>query len=207
MKLNVDATLPSGETATTEEPISLESDDDPFSDQGATLSTPPDFDPIDLINADGLNFGQLASVPRIEWNEVMLPTPTGPQEDCTEGATCPGIEPPPAGDILDITIAVGCDHRIPNVESDVIVKVQNMLPGQTARGTVSGPGVIGDGTFSATAGEDGTAEARVPINQFGSYEAKVTNVSGTDEFGDYDTPVDDLGIDGTHNVGEVCTPP
>ena len=97
---------------------------------------------------------------------------------------------------MDVAVAVGCDHRIPGEESDVIVKVQSLQPGQTVTGFVSGPGVIGDGTFSATAGEDGTAEARVPINQFGSYEARVLVVDESD-----------LGLSAIINVGDVCTAP
>ena len=105
------------------------------------------------------------------------PTPTP-----TPTAAPPEEQPEP-------TIGIGCDHRIPGVESDVIASVSGLQPGQTVSGSVTGPGVIGDGTFSATANDAGTAEARVPINQFGPYNVTVD------------------GLSDSINVGEVCTPP
>jgi hypothetical protein len=44
--------------------------------------------------------------------------------------------------------------------------------------------VIGDGTFSAVANANGTAEARVPINQFGPYNVTVDGLSGSIEVGE-----------------------
>ncbi|MCH7577438.1 MAG: hypothetical protein IH822_06550 [Chloroflexi bacterium] len=62
--------------------------------------------------------------------------------------------------------------------------VSGLQPGQTVSGTVTGEGAIGDGTFSAVADANGTAEARVPINQFGPYNVTVGGLSGTIEVGE-----------------------
>ena len=39
--------------------------------------------------------------------------------------------------------------------------------------------MIGEGTFSALANANGTAEARVPIDQFGAYSVTVDGLSGS----------------------------
>jgi hypothetical protein len=114
------------------------------------------------------------------------PTPT------PEATPTPTPTPTPAEEQPEPAISIGCDHRIPNQESDVIVKITNLQPGQIVTGTVTGPSVIGDGLFSASAGDDGTAEARVPISQFGIYNV---NVDGVD------------GLSGSIDVGDVCTAP
>ena len=62
--------------------------------------------------------------------------------------------------------------------------VSGLQSGQTVSGNVTGLGVIGDGTFSAVANANGTAEARVPINQFGSYNVTADGLSGSIEVGD-----------------------
>ena len=48
---------------------------------------------------------------------------------------------------------------------------------------MTGPGVIGDGTFSAVANANGTAEARLPIKQLGPYNVTVARLSGSIEVG------------------------
>ncbi len=119
---------------------------------------------------------------------TSTPTPTP-----TPGATpTPTPTPAPTEQPTEAALALGCDHRIPGSESDVIVKITNLQPGELVTGTVTGPGVIGDGLFSASAGDDGTAEATVPINQFGTYNV---NVDAMD------------GLSGSINVGDVCTAP
>jgi hypothetical protein len=117
----------------------------------------------------------------------VTPTPT------STPTPAPDPTPTPSGTMSDPEIRLGCDHRIPGEESDVIVEVANLQPGETVSGTVTGPGVIGDGAFSATAGDDGSAQAKVPIKLYGSYEAEVETPSGS--------------LSATTEVGEVCTPP
>ncbi len=123
------------------------------------------------------------------------PTPTPPATPTptptpTPAATpTPAPTPTPTEEQPEPAISIGCDHRIPGQESDVIVKITNLQPGQTVSGSVTGPGVIGDGTFSAVANANGTAEARVPINQFGPYNVTVD------------------GLSGSIDVGDVCTAP
>jgi hypothetical protein len=116
-----------------------------------------------------------AATPTVEATPTAAPTPT--------------VVPTPTEEHPEPAIAIGCDHRIPDEESDVIVRATNLQPGETFSGTVSGPGVIGDGAFTATAGDDGAAEAKVPINQFGPYEVTAD------------------GLSGSIDVGAVCTPP
>ncbi len=62
--------------------------------------------------------------------------------------------------------------------------VSGLQAGQTVSGSVTGPGVIGEGTFSAVANANGTAEARIAINQFGSYSVTVDGLSGSIDVGD-----------------------
>ena len=52
IELNVIAELRGGVTATHEQPFLLEGDGNPFSDEGATLSTPPDAEAINFVSAD-----------------------------------------------------------------------------------------------------------------------------------------------------------
>ena len=68
------------------------------------------------------------------------------------------------------SIALSCDHRIPGVESDVIVRGSNLIPGTKVSGEVSGPGVKNTGVFVQTVGPDGTFEARIAVNKFGTYQ-------------------------------------
>ncbi len=124
--------------------------------------------------------------PPPEDGEPPTPTPT-PTPEATPTPT-----PTPAEEQPEPAISIGCDHRIPGQESDVIVKITNLQPGQLVTGTVTGPKVVGDGLFSASAGDDGTAEARVPISQLGTYNV---NVDGMD------------GLSGSIDVGDVCAAP
>ena len=107
---------------------------------------------------------------------INLTTPTP--------AATPTPTPAPTEEPSAATLALDCDHRSPDQESDVIVTVSGLQPGQTVSGTVTGEGAIGDGTFSAVADANGTAEARVPINQFGPYNVTVDGLSGSIEVGE-----------------------
>jgi hypothetical protein len=115
-----------------------------------------------------------AATPTVEATPTVAPTPT--------------TEPTPTEEHPEPAIAIGCDHRIPGEESDVIVQVTGLQPGQTVTGTVSGPGVIGDGAVTATAGDEGTAEARIPINQLGTYSVIADGRRVSIEVGDVCTP-------------------
>ena len=108
------------------------------------------------------------------------PTPTPTPTPAPTPAPTPTTTAEPSA----ATLSLDCDHRIPNVESDVIVTVSGLQSGQTVSGSVTGTGVIGDGTFSAVANANGTAEARVPINQFGPYNVTVDGLSGSIEVED-----------------------
>jgi len=70
-------------------------------------------------------------------------------------------------------VNLSCDHRIPGVESDVIVRGSNFEPGSLITGSLTGPGVIGDGNFSVMVDLSGNFEARIPIGLFGDYTADV----------------------------------
>lgn len=97
------------------------------------------------------------------------PTPTW--------TSTPTPTPPPARLLPELRLS--CVHRIPGVESDVIIRGENFPPGKAVSGQVTGPGVIGSGRFSATVGDDGRFEARVPINQFGAYTVTADSLSST----------------------------
>jgi hypothetical protein len=111
-------------------------------------------------------------------------TPTPAATPAPTPTPTPAPTPAPTPEPSAATLALDCDHRIPGQESDVIVMVSGLEPGQTVSGSVTGPGVIGDGTFSAVANASGTAEARIPINQFGLYEVTVDGLSGSIEVGE-----------------------
>ena len=117
---------------------------------------------------------------------TAAPTPTATATPTPAATPTPTATPTPAPtpEPSAATLSLDCDHRIPGQESDVIVRVSGLQPGQTVSGSVTGPAVIGEGTFSAVANANGTAEARVPINQFGSYNVTVDGLSGSIEVGD-----------------------
>ena len=131
-----------------------------------------DHDALDAgTDPDNVTFvEQLAALPA----PAPIPTPT----------PTPTPTPAPTEEPSAATLALDCDHRSPDQESDVIVTVSGLQPGQTVSGTVTGEGAIGDGTFSAVADANGTAEARVPINQFGPYNVTVNGLSGSIEVGE-----------------------
>jgi hypothetical protein len=101
-------------------------------------------------------------------------TPTPPPD--SDGAT-PTSTPEQVGQADGLSLGLFCDHRIPGQESDVIAKVEGLEAGQKVAGTVSGPGVIGDGSFGVSADDAGVALARVPISEFGTYEVAVNGLS------------------------------
>lgn len=139
-----------------------------------------DHDALDAgTDPDNVTFvEQLAALPAPAPAATPIPTPT-PTPTPTPAPTPAPTEEPSAA-----TLALDCDHRSPDQESDVIVTVSGLQPGQTVSGTVTGEGAIGDGTFSAVADANGTAEARVPINQFGPYNVTVDGLSGSIEVGE-----------------------
>ena len=80
------------------------------------------------------------------------------------------------------SLQLDCFHR--ETDSDVIVNISGLQPGQTVTGTVTrngGGGVVGDGTFTATGGDDGNAQATIMITSFGTYTAMLDDggASGT----------------------------
>ena len=139
-----------------------------------------DHDALDAgTDPDNVTFvEQLAALPAPEPAATPIPTPM-PTPTPTPAPTPAPTEEPSAA-----TLALDCDHRSPDQESDVIVTVSGLQPGQTVSGAVTGEGMIGDGTFSAVADANGTAEARVPINQFGPYNVTVDGLSGSIEVED-----------------------
>ena len=139
-----------------------------------------DHDALDAgTDPDNVTFvEQLAALPAPAPAATPIPTPT-PTPTPTPAPTPAPTEEPSAA-----TLALDCDHRSPNQESDVIVTVSGLQPGQTVSGAVTGEGVTGDGTFSAVADANGTAETRVPINQFGPYNVTVDGLSGSIEVGE-----------------------
>ena len=120
-------------------------------------------------------------------SETYLTVIVGSEVECTSVLEAPTSTPAPSPTPKP-PLDIGCDHRIPGEESDIIVRINGLQPGETVSGTVSGDGVLGDGRFTATAGDDGTAEARVVIDSFDTYTVTL----------------DDGGPSGTITVGPVC---
>lgn len=100
---------------------------------------------------------------------LVLPSSAAP-----EAPSAPEPEEQPAA---TRRLVLSCDHRDPGVESDIIVRGSGFTPGETVTGQLTGPGLVGDGLFEATAGSDGTFEVRVPIDEFGSYTAAVPGIA------------------------------
>lgn len=102
--------------------------------------------------------------------ETLLTIVVSSEVECVAGLATqtpePTATPEPA-------LSLSCDHRIPGEESDVIVRIRGLDPGQTVTGTVTGGGVVGDGNFTATADDNGVAEARIVIDTFSTYEVTV----------------------------------
>jgi hypothetical protein len=96
--------------------------------------------------------------------------------ECTDAlptqTPTPSATPVPA-------LHLGCDHRIPGRESDVIIRIGQRRPGETVTGRMTGSGVVGDGTFTATADENGVAEARVVIDDLATYTVTVNGDTDT----------------------------
>ena len=181
-------------TMTNKDPVRLQSDPGVDLTEPFMLQFPDDHGPATLQNDDGQAVGEITSLgleltPAVgQMGEEPPPpeggeTPPAPTPTPTPAPT-PTPTPAPTEKPSAATLALDCDHRIPGQESDVIVRVSGLQPGQTVSGSVTGPGVIEDGTFSAVANANGTAEARVPINQFGSYNVTVDGLSGSIEVGE-----------------------
>jgi len=65
IELNVLAELRDGVTTTHEQPFLLEGDGDPFSDEGATLSTQPDAEPVNFVSADEVDPRLIFGIPAL----------------------------------------------------------------------------------------------------------------------------------------------
>ncbi len=184
IELRPEATLPSGETATSEAPIKLESVDHLGADSSVTLTTPADAAPpyyrVEYAEFTANFLFVLLELEEIEEKEELEEA----EQPAATLTPTPTPTPTPTEEPSAATLALDCDHRIPNVESDVIVTVSGLQSGQTVSGSVTGPGVIGDGTFSAVANANGTAEARVPISELGFYNVTVDGLSGSIEVGE-----------------------
>ncbi len=178
-------------TKANKDPVRLQSDPGVDLTEPFTLQFPDDHGPATLQNDDGQAVGEITSLglelsPADGQMEEEPPPPEGGETPAATPTAQPTPTPTPAPteEPSAATLALDCDHRIPGQESDVIVRVSGLQPGQTVSGSVTGPGVIGDGTFSAVANANGTAEARVPISEFGSYNVTVDGLSGSIEVGD-----------------------
>ena len=118
-------------------------------------------------------------------NETLLTVIVGSDVECTSALEAPTPAPSPTP---GPSLVIGCDHRIPGEESDVIVIINGLQPDELVSGTVSGEGVVGDGRFTARAGVFGPAMAGVVIDSFDTYTVTI----------------DGGGPSGTITVGPVC---
>lgn len=91
-------------------------------------------------------------------------TPLPPTPEATATSTPVGFIP---------NFFVTYEHTSPGSYSTVLVFVFEGEPGSVIEGTVTGPAVDGDGTFSVTVDESGQATAEVRIFQFGTYTVSV----------------------------------
>jgi Carboxypeptidase regulatory-like domain len=74
------------------------------------------------------------------------------------------------------SLAVSGSYRNLTTSSEVCVTVTG-TPGASLTGTVTGPGVVGNGTFSGVLDASGYALFRVGVNQFGTYTIGVSSGS------------------------------
>jgi hypothetical protein len=98
-----------------------------------------------------------------------MPEPTEAPPPATPTEAQPATPVPAA---TPAQISTTYEHTAPGQYSEIIVQIDNLTPGQEVSGVATGPAagsVDGDGTFSATADDYGTAVARVKIFQFGDY--------------------------------------
>ena len=181
-------------TRANKDQVRLQSDPGVDLTEPFTLQFPDDHGSETFQNDDGQAVGEITSLGLEltpadgqmgeEPTPAATPTPTPTPTPAPTPTPTPAPTPAPTVEPGAASLALDCDHRIPGQESDVIVTVSGLQSGQTVSGSVSGPGVIGDGTFSAVANANGTAEARVPINQFGPYEVTVDGLNGSIEVGE-----------------------
>ena len=106
------------------------------------------------------------------WDAGLIPADSGP----TPAPTTPPETPTPTAVGLIPSFHLTYEHTSPGSYSEIIVQVDNLEPGQEVSGVVTGPAVDGDGSFTATADEYGTAVTRVRITQFGTYSAEVPDL-------------------------------
>lgn len=83
----------------------------------------------------------------------------------------PTATPTPVGFIPNFFVSY--EHTAPGSYSTVLVFVFEGEPGSVIEGTVTGPAVEGDGTFSVTVDDSGEARAEVRITQFGTYTVSI----------------------------------
>lgn len=132
---------------------------------GAAAFKCPDHEADDIYSVKALATSVLE-----DGSETLLTLWVNGEVQCVAGLPTQTPEP---------RLALNCDHRMPGVESDVIVRVAGLDPGETVSGTVTGTGVIGGGAFTATASGTGVAEARVAIRELATYTVTVDGESDT----------------------------
>ena len=115
-----------------------------------------------LVNAGQIAVDQVLILP-------SAATPSTPPS--TESGDTGSNEP--AGETKKVVLS--CDHRLPGVESDVIVRGSGFAAGEVVSGKVTGSGLVGDGQFEAVADAEGAFEVRVPIKLSGDYSVDVAD--------------------------------
>lgn len=129
IELNVEAELPDTDgtvTTTNEEPIRLESDGDPFSDEGATLKTPSDAEPVRFMPIEG--YGELEMA--IETMFFRVPTMGQPEEiDEGDEEPEPSTEeetkeyPDPEGDAVVCDTGEAVDNPAVDIRSALVTEM------------------------------------------------------------------------------------
>jgi hypothetical protein len=135
---------------------------------------------------DALHIPEPAPAATMEPGPTPTPqsaTPTPPPAEPTDTPAEPEPEP---DTVLPVTEG-GCEHG--TGQSVLYIAFSSLQPGQSVTGTVTGPGVIGDGTFSATADADGNALVEVDIGLIGTYTWSAA------------------GVTGSYTVGQTCPGP
>lgn len=144
--------------------------------------TLPDAGPDDAVDSDASQSdGRTApfevSGPDDSRDAGLIPQPAAsptPQPTATVAAT-PTTEPAAVPE-AEITF----EHTMPGQYSEIVVRVSGLASGQSVSGqvaTANMSAIEGDGSFTLTAENDGTAVARITIYQFGEYVVTIPDLA------------------------------
>jgi hypothetical protein len=118
---------------------------------------------------DSFGYDGLSSVTR---DAGMVNVDTTP----TRAPATPTSEVMPTEPVAMPQAHITYEHTSPGNFSEIVIDIILMQEGQEISGTVTGPAVAGDGTFTAVGDAQGMDQCRVVIFQFGLYDVDIPDL-------------------------------